>query len=173
MFMAGQRRHYLHTVHKKHIASEDMADNEFIALVRVLVEGLEEDKRIRYFCGQIEKCPDSGRLHAQMYTEWKSSRRITEVIKAIPSHVENRKGTRTEARDYCRKAETRVIALGEFGEWRPESQAVVRPAQKEIALDCLVKFGMSPEQIALEHPHVYFTHHFAIDKLYAMRGGGF
>ncbi len=171
MFMAGQRRHWVHTVHKKHIGSADMADDEFIALVRVLVDGLREDTRIRYFIGQIELCPDSWRIHAQVYTEWKSSRRLSEVRKAFPSHLESRKGTRTEARDYCRKAGSRVIALGEFGEWRPESQAVVRPAQKEIALDCLVKHGMTPAQIAEEHPHVYFTHHFAIDKLYAMRGG--
>ena len=35
----------------------------------------------------------------------------------MDSHHEQRRGTRDQARDYCRKVETRVEGPYEFGEW--------------------------------------------------------
>lgn len=174
--MAGQKRHWVHTVHKGHIGDEDMTDNTFRALVRVLFEGLEEDTRCRWFSGQFEICPDTDRFHAQCYSEWNDSLRLSQVIKAIPSHVEMREGTRTQARDYSLKEETRVAELGSMGEWLPDAEETARVAGgkssktlSSIAVAAIVEEGMTPEQIAKEYPKVYFQHYPRIHALFEMR----
>ena len=174
--MAGQKRHWVHTVHKGHIGNEDMTDDTFAALVRVLFEGLAEDTRCRWFSGQFEICPDTDRYHAQCYSEWHSSLRMSEVIKAIPSHVEIREGTRTQARDYSLKEETRVDELGSYGEWLPDAEETARltggkssKTLSSIAVAAIVEEGMTPEQIALEHPKVYFQHYPRIHALFEAR----
>lgn len=64
------------------------------------------DENIRYLVAQEEKCPDTGRIHWQGYAEF-----YTKVTRAVaqrsihPSdptfHIENRGGSREQARDYC------------------------------------------------------------------------
>ncbi len=177
--MAGQKRHWVHTVHKKWIGDADMTDSAFTALVRVLFEGLEEDTRLRWFSGQFEVCPDTGRLHAQCYSEWHTSLRMSEVTKAIPSHVEIRKGTRTQAMEYSLKEETRHAELGSYGEWLPDAEESARLAGgkssktlSSIAVAAIVEYGMTPSQIAAEHPQVYFQHYPRINALYEARRVG-
>ncbi len=177
--MAGQRRHWVHTVHKGHIGADDMTDNTFRALVRVLFEGLAEDTRCRWFSGQFEICPDTDRYHAQCYSEWHGSLRMSEVVKAIPSHVEIRKGTRTQAMDYSLKEETRKDELGSYGEWLPDAEESARlsggkssKTLSSIAVAAIVEYGMTPQQIAAEHPQVYFQHYPRINALYEARRVG-
>ena len=166
----------MHTVHKKHLGDGEMTDGAFTALVKVLVEGLEEDTRLRWFSGQLE-IGKEGRLHAQCYSEWHTSLRISEVIKAIPSHVEIREGTRTQARDYTQKPDKEgfVSDLGSQGEWIPDAEESARVGGKSrstmsaIAVLAIVDQGMSPEQIAREHPEVFFQHYQRIRALYEYR----
>ncbi len=174
--MAGQKRHWVHTVHKGHIGDDEMTDDTFVALVRVLFEGLVEDTRCRWFSGQFEICPDTDRFHAQCYSEWHDSLRLSQVIRALPSHVEMREGTRTQARDYSLKEETRVAELGSYGEWLPDAEETARlsggkssKTLSSIAVAAIVEEGMTPEQIAKEHPKVYFQHYPRIHALYDMR----
>ncbi len=179
--MAGQKRHWVHTVHKGHIGDEDMTDDTFAALVRVLFEGLAEDTRCRWFSGQFEICPDTDRFHAQCYSEWHSSLRMSEVIKAIPSHVEMKSphATRTQAMVYSLKEETRESELGSYGEWLPDAEETARlsggkssKTLSSIAVAAIVDLGMTPQQIASEHPQVYFQHYPRINALYEARRVG-
>lgn len=179
--MAGQKRHWVHTVHKGHIGDEEMTDDAFSALVKVVIDGLEEDRRIRYFSGQLEVCPDTDRLHAQCYTEWHDSKRMSEVMKAFPSHLELKEGTRTQARDYTQKPDKEgfVSDLGSFGDWLPDAEESARlkggkssRTLSSIAVSAVVDMQMTPQQIADEYPAVYFQHYPRILALYDARTAG-
>lgn len=175
--MAEQKRHWLHTVHSGHLGLElGHTLQEFIDGMNGWVENLIQDTRLRYLCGQVEKCPETGTFHGQMYTEWKKSLRFAELIKVAPSHAEYRKGTRTEARDYCTssvyggKEKGKLADLPAFGEWRPDAEASTkRVTQKEQAIHYILE-GLTPTDIALKDPLVYFTHHYAINRLWEARG---
>ena len=58
---------------------------------------------LKYAIAQIERSPQTGTLHIQAYTEWSKSKRRSEVYKIFPASLEPRKGSRDDARDYCRK----------------------------------------------------------------------
>ena len=174
--MAGQRRLFIHTVHKKHLGDAEMSDEDFVETMGKVFETLTEDQRLRYVIGQFEICPDSGRLHGQLYSEWRKSLRITDIVKVLPSHVvlKSKDSNRTECKAYATKEASRAVQglIGEFGEWRPEEVKVVAPKQKELALDMLVRMGLTPEEIALQAPEVYFTHYRAIRSLFDARQQG-
>lgn len=73
---------------------------------------------VRYLCGQIETTPLTGKDHLQIYFESHKKIRFSAVKKLFGSktiHVEARKGTATQARDYSLKtAET----LKKYPKWR-------------------------------------------------------
>lgn len=84
------------------------------------------DPIIRYCVFQHEKCPDTNRPHVQGYVELSKPYRIGQV-KALfnddTMHLEPRRGTQQEARDYCMKAETRIQGPWEFGKpWTARSE---------------------------------------------------
>lgn len=87
-------------------------------LAGLQVDGLPEG--IRYIVLQLERCPDTGRLHLQGYVELLSSLRMSSMKSVLSgtAHFELRRGTRDEARDYCMKEETRVDGPWEYGDWR-------------------------------------------------------
>lgn len=81
------------------------------------------DPRVRYAVWQRELAPTSGTPHFQGYLEFKSPMRRPAVLVLLPpgAHVEPRNGTRDQARDYCRKVDTRAPGDDsgpfEYGEW--------------------------------------------------------
>lgn len=67
----------------------------------------------------------NGNRHIQGYVEFKRSKRLAAVRKLVPGgHWEPRRGTRTQAREYCLKEETRIPGSvpREYGEWIPEKE---------------------------------------------------
>lgn len=79
---------------------------------------IRNESNVRYAIYQKEKCPTTGRFHWQGYVEFKTQYRLSGVRKILPTaHWEPRKGTREEARDYCRKEESREEAPVEIGTW--------------------------------------------------------
>lgn len=95
----------------------------------VLAESSQQDRNatVRYFIVQREICPDTGRAHWQGYAEWTAPCKLTAVFYGIgvrlrdqrlrplrsgEVHCERRRGRRDQARDYCRKDETRDGAEG-------------------------------------------------------------
>lgn len=176
--MSEQKRHWLHTVHSGHLELDPKHTlQEFIDAMNGWFENLTKDTRLRFLCGQVEQCPETGTYHGQMYSEWKKSLRFAELIKVAPSHAEYRKGTRTEARDYCSssifngKEKGKVADLPAHGEWRPDSEASgKKPTQKERAIHYILE-GLTPQEISWKDPLVYFTHHYAIHRLWEARNG--
>lgn len=77
---------------------------------------------MRYLCFQREICEDTKREHWQGYVEFFDGKRVGQVSTILGGcHVEVRKGTRDEARNYCRKKNTAVHdTFVEHGFWRQD-----------------------------------------------------
>lgn len=68
---------------------------------------------IDYMVCQIERV---AHVHIQGYIQFKTNKRLTALKKLSQvAHWELRRGTHTEARDYCKKADSRVNGPWEFG----------------------------------------------------------
>lgn len=171
--MSSQKRHWCATIWPKHLGYEATDDEAEIIHAyeswwnSYIVEGGAPG--LKYAVAQIERSPQTGTLHIQAYTEWTKSKRRSEVYKIFPASLEPRKGSRDDARDYCRKKSWKgkdkgqVQRLPEFGEWRTEKSS--QPSLKQRALDYLTK-GFVPSEILARDPEVYFTHHSSIEATY-------
>lgn len=79
-----------------------------------------DNEHIKYIIYQLEECPDTKRHHLQGYVEFTNSirlNRIKELLGDPAIHIERRKGNRDQARDYCRKEDTRIDGPWEHGTW--------------------------------------------------------
>ena len=170
--MSQQKRHWVGTMFAGHIGIDEYcSEEEIIAGFQREWDILENTPNLRYMGGQIERCPDTGTLHIQFYAEFSKSYRRNEVLRSISANVEPRKGSRDDARGYCRskvwkgKDKGRILLLPEYGEWRVEASAQVSPKQRALSM---LKQGFSPEQILQHDPDVYFTHYRAIEATYGL-----
>jgi len=169
--MTLQKRHWVGTMWAGHIGiDEDCSEEEIIDAMRSEWQNLENLPNLRYLGGQIERA-DTGRLHIQFYVEFSKSYRMKEVLRNLSANIEPRKGTRDEARKYCRstiykgKNKGRIVLLPEFGEWRVEKAAAISPKQRALQM---LKQGFSPSDILQYDPDVYFTHYRAIEATYGL-----
>ena len=167
--MTQQKRHWVGTMWPKHIGlDDDCSEEEIIEGFTSEWQLLEKLPNLRYLGGQVERA-DTGNLHIQFYVEFSKSYRRTEVLRSLSANLEPRKGTRDEARKYCRttvykgKDKGRVMLLSEFGEWRVEKPATISPKQRALLM---LKQGFSPSDILQRDPDVYFTHYRAIEACY-------
>ncbi len=73
---------------------------------------------VRYICGQLERA-STGQLHFQGYIQLLSQRGLSWLKDNVDrgAHFEKQRGTNTEAKDYCNKADTRQLPFIEFGEF--------------------------------------------------------
>lgn len=122
---------------------------------------------IKYAVFQLERSPKTGSEHIQGYVEFYSNHRIN-AIKSLfhsPSmHLEARKGTREQARDYCMKDSTRLDGPWEFGEFTPNQQGRRNDIHNAVAL--IKDKGM--EAVLEEYPTVYVKYHRGLEA-YALR----
>lgn len=81
--------------------------------------GLTEwHNQVRYIIFQVEKCPDTGRLHLQGYIELYRQFRLKglkTLLDCNEAHCEPRRGTREEAMEYCKKEDSRLEEEDEKG----------------------------------------------------------
>jgi hypothetical protein len=172
MVMGEQKRHWLLTVHDEHLKKWEPHGLMGTSLEQVFAEC----KAVRYACGQLEKCPETGTLHHQIYVEFGESLRLSQVTKLFPSHAESRLGTRTDAREYCTSDTYRGKDKGQIGEswevghWRQDI-AGRSETQKARIIRYIVAEGLTPEGIALCDPEAFFSHYRAIRALYMARQG--
>lgn len=77
---------------------------------------------VRYAIYQLE-IGESGTPHFQGYLELDRAQRLSYVKNIVPgAHFESRRGTREQARDYCRKEEGRLDGPWEYGDWNAGGQ---------------------------------------------------
>lgn len=78
---------------------------------------------IKYMVFQFEICPKTNKLHIQGYVDLCQPMRFKQVQEILRTkcHCEKRKGTPTEARDYCMKEKSRLPGTKpiEFGVFNP------------------------------------------------------
>lgn len=130
-----------------------------------------KDSVIRYLVYQREKAPDTGRLHYQGYAEFTKALRMQGVKDALAeasTHVEPRRGTREEARQYCMKAESRDgddAGPFEFGEFVHSSDEHIKTY---VRAKELIKGGAPLEHVFNEMPAIFFRHPSALKEARAM-----
>ena len=113
---------------------------------------------------QREVCPDTGKEHLQGYLEFKQPTRLSKLKKFDSQvHWESRKGTRDQARDYCRKEDTRKPDTDpiEFGEWR---KAGKRNDIHDMAAD-IKDNGLKFTQVCEAYPDLVIKYHKGIHAL--------
>lgn len=75
---------------------------------------------VRYLCGQLEQAPSTNRVHLQAYIQLrqqKSIRAVQAILDCPGLHLEEQRGSNEQARDYCRKDDTRIAGPWECGEF--------------------------------------------------------
>lgn len=121
-----------------------------------------EPQHMRYLIYQLE-VGDNGTQHWQGYVELTRKCRLGRVKLLLGNntiHVEPRRGTRIEARDYCKKDDTRVDGPYEHGEWVGDGE------RTDLAkLFDGVRAGKSDLTLFEEQPEGYARHYRAIHHI--------
>lgn len=117
----------------------------------IYVKRIEEHadfKNIKYICMQLERSPTTGRNHIQGFACFSRSWRIGRIRRMFGSdcHVENRRGTVEQAKQYCSKEETRIAGPYEHGE--PPQQGRRNDLDE---VKCRIEEGATDLEIAEEY----------------------
>lgn len=127
-------------------------------------EQLTEDTfgvHFRYACWQEESAPDTGTPHYQGYVEFKAPLRLSAVRKLLGgAHWEPRRGTREQAREYCRKP-GQLAGPWELGEFNLEPG---KRTDLDAALSTLGKRGRVAD-VAREQPGVFVKYFRGLERL--------
>lgn len=117
---------------------------------------------LRYAVWQLE-CGTEGTRHVQGYLELSSPQRfsIFRTTALGGGHFETRKGTREQARDYCRKEDTRVEGPWEIGTFSSGGRGSRNDLQ---GVEESIKRRASLFEIAEEHTSVFIKYHRGIEK---------
>lgn len=145
-------------------------DDEQTALLAVVPEEhFPLTNNLKYVVYQLEKCPTTQRLHWQGYIKFSKpvSRQFIQVNFPIlaTAHLEARRGTDAEARDYCTKARTRQLGPWEVGSFegrqgQRSDLATYAEAVRRLAGEG-VTWKAACRQLAEEFPgtHMRFRQH--------------
>lgn len=119
---------------------------------------------VRYVIYQTEICPETKTTHFQGYIEFHDGKRMGQVKAVLGEcRLAFRAGSRTQAREYCRKEETAVPdTVVEWGEWRGD-------VSRKRKLHDLLKADMTLDEFIAEAPEHYVRYHRGIEKLIARR----
>jgi energy-coupling factor transporter ATP-binding protein EcfA2 len=132
-------------------------------------EKLKEEENVRYYIFQSEVGKKGGTFHFQGYLVLHKKKTLKWLKKNINdrTHFKVRRGTHDQARDYCRKEDTRVP--GPAIEWGdPPTKGGTRTdlAVVQAALDD----GASEVQVAMDHFGVFCRYFRAISRYRTLRG---
>lgn len=117
----------------------------------------------RYAVWQLELAPDTQRRHFQGYIEFDQPVRFASVTAVlIGAHVETRRGSREQAREYCRKEESRVTGPWEFGSWISGGQG---GRTDLLAVTLAISAGKRAPEIADLFPVQFIKFHRGIERL--------
>lgn len=121
------------------------------------------DPKVVRYCIFQREISESKRSHWQGYIEFFDPKRMGQVKTVLGGqpHVEVRQASRTEAREYCRKAASAVPnTVVEFGEWRED-------VNRKRKLSDMLKSGITLDDLIKEAPHEYVRYHRGLEKYYA------
>lgn len=124
---------------------------------------LQGISKLRYCIYQLEM-GESGTLHFQGYAEFTSPVRFSvfnDAGQLAHAHFEPRRGTREQARDYCRKLDTQLAGPWEYGSWIGGQGS--RSDLEEAAAGLLK--DRSLRATAINHPATFVKFHGGLAKL--------
>lgn len=119
-------------------------------------------EEVRYAIWQLECGQDGVNHHLQGYVEFTRPMSFTGIKRILgrTAHVEARRGTRDQAREYCRKEVTRITGPWEYGVW------ISGPGHRsdlDIMLEALNE-GKTEREILEEYPRVWARNYRLIDR---------
>lgn len=117
------------------------------------------NSRLTYIVAGLEVCPETGKLHYQMYLEFEekvSVKQIKRLLHDNGAHVEPRYGTAKEAIEYCKKD-------GNFMEFGKPKQQGERTDLADVYES--LKVGRSLLDIIEEHPGTYIRYFRGIERV--------
>ena len=107
--------------------------------------------KIRYICWGLEQCPTTNKQHWQGFICLKRTSRVNMCKRIIgagnDTHVEQRRGSRNEAREYCRKD-------GEFFEWG---------IMEKLEFNEILKLNIN--EIKINYPLMFLRYYKGLEKL--------
>lgn len=165
--MAGSNRHYVFTKFFEDAPDLQLTGSDVaIFTLQILPDCFPEDQWVRYVVAQAETSPETGRVHWQGYIELKAKMGIRLLQQRVPflvgAHLEPRRGTRDEARNYCMKEATRAAPPMEHGQWEAGGQG----ARTDVSgLASMVMEGASNHEIASSMPDLFLRNHVGINAL--------
>lgn len=111
---------------------------------------------VKYICWGRELCPTTSKEHYQGYVSFNRTHRIPGAKRIIGSgdgsHLESRRGSRSEAREYCRKD-------GDFYEW-----GVFESLSNKDLFKCDIEF------LKKEYPEFYCRYYRGLSQLKLDKG---
>lgn len=145
---------YIHTYTDKKTQEQKVREVHFYKDSDSFNTYLQQLDHIKYFCFQFEKGDEKEVEHIQLYIEFEVGKRFDTMKKLFPrAHIESRKGSKEQARDYCRKADTRIGEVYEFGEFNEVGE---RSDINDIIE--MVRSGYSNTEIMSTFPKQYFMY---------------
>lgn len=145
--MANQFRNYLLTIN-----NPEKEDSEFAEYIKAL-------RYVKYFIFQREAGEEKGTPHIQLYIEFTQGVTFDTMKRNFPTaHIESRKGTKTQAREYCSKKETRIGEVYEYGEFAEERE---RSDWTDIL--AMIAEGATNKEIREAYPSQFLRYYKAIE----------
>jgi signal recognition particle GTPase len=136
------------------INNEERSDEE-------LKKYIEDLEHFKYCMFQREKGSETGTEHIQAFIIFSIGKRLETVKNYFPrAHLEQVKGSNSQARDYCSKSDTRVSGPFELGQFAEERE---RTDIKEFL--ALIENNSSNIDIKKLFPNLYVKNYDKIDKL--------
>jgi len=159
--MGKQLRNWCFTLYKSS-GGEDLDSTSDYAQLLVGVDN------VRCAVWQLERCPETERLHIQGYVEFTGAKRMGAVKRILgeSAHLEGRRGTKTEAIEYCRKEESRVLGpwtVGDLDECRPGARTDLDE------LSSAILSGNGRRRIMEEYPSLYIRYSRGVENLLNLR----
>lgn len=107
-----------------------------------------EERHVVYMIYQIEKAPDTGRLHIQGFVQFKNQVRLNTLKDLFPgAHCELCKGSEKDNERYCSKLDSRVAGPWVYGKKTSQGKRTDWDDVKELAAA-----GTPRRDIILAHP---------------------
>lgn len=142
---------------------------------RAWAEGLMETiynnnkDHIRYCCGQLEVAPETGNLHFQGYLQLIKSNRMSWLKSHFhqTAHFEKQRGNNEQARDYCRKEETRAPGAEfiEFGTYAGKKGA----RSDLVGIKDAIKKGATHRELIDSHTVEYAKYTRFVDRVKSLQ----
>jgi hypothetical protein len=133
------------------------------------VDSLEKSG-YKYLIYQEECCPNTGRMHLQGYVAFSTNRRFNSLKALMPTaHWEKRRGSHTQAKEYCQKDESNTDPWRRFEGGDDSDIADVKGERTDILrVSESILEGSKVEDVAIQYPREFIKYSRGIRELHSI-----